>query len=334
MNYLVAGFLWLLVVALSLRARFRADNTMLKAAVVIAASLTTNIDGVYLWMAENLPWPNVLDLVSNILLIVGVYYLSRAIARGARGVGEAATTRGEQQIRRAAAATIAVMAVSFTFIEDPEPSTTFMLEYGGQPAAGLYSGIQYLYIFAVMTGTLVTCVRNVPQMRRMRFRAGFRIIGFGAGAAILLSAAVIVMDVAHVVGAEPLMRAVGMVYDVLSPVAVLLLSAGLAVPPLGRVLSELNLRRSVSAIEPQLKELWLATAAKAPAVSLVGTTAQSGAGGAGKTVRGATEAIHRLVIEIHDWANVHGSTTAQLSAENRAVLSRAEALCLKQGEGL
>ncbi|MCC9195652.1 hypothetical protein QNO08_14650 [Arthrobacter sp. zg-Y820] len=332
MNLLVAAFMWLLVLTLSLRARSRPDNTMLKAAVVIAASLTTNIDGVYLWAAERWPWPNALDLASNVLLIVGVYYLSRAIIAGAR-TRDADWNRGGLRASGAALVTITVMIVSFAFIDNPEPSTKFMLDYGDQPAAGLYSAIQYLYIFAVMSATLVTCVRNVPQMRRKRFRVGFRMIGWGCGVCLLLCLSVIVMDVTHVAGQEGIMRGVGAVYDVLYPLTVVLLSAGLAVPPLGRILSDARIRRQIGAVEPQVTALWLATVAKTPAVSLVGTTAPTLNAGPQNT-REATDSLHRLVIEIHDWINVNGDSAAGLSPAALAALKQAEALCLRQRKAL
>ncbi|MCC9176841.1 hypothetical protein [Arthrobacter sp. zg-Y750] len=328
---LVSVFMWLLVLTLLLRARSRPDNTMLKAAVVIAASLTTNINGVYLWAAHQLPWPNALDLVSNIFLIAGIYYLSRAIARGA-AAGDTGAAPGQRWIPAAAGATILVMVVSFAFIDDPAVSTTFMLDYGDQTAAAIYSGIQYLYLFAVLAGTLLTCIRNVPHMRRRRFRAGFRIIGWGCCAGMGLCSSVIVMDVAHVAGAESLMRAVGTVYDISYALTVLLLASGLAVPPLGRVLSEFSVRRQIQELEPQVKALWLSTVAMAPAVSLLGTTAGSVAAGPEKTARDATDTIHRLVIEIHDWMNVSGQPA--LSVEHQSVLARAEALCLQQGRAV
>ncbi|WP_461169390.1 hypothetical protein [Arthrobacter sp. Z1-15] len=329
MSLLVATFMWLLVLTLSLRARARRDNSMLKAAVVIAASLTTNINEVYLWAAEHSPWANGLDLVSNILLILGIFYLSRAITLGAT----AGSSRGGggRWGRVGAVVTIAVMVVSFARIDNPAPSTQFMLDYGDQPAAALYSAIQYLYIFAVMAATLRTCVGNVPKMRRRRFRAGFSIIGAGCGVGLLLCSSVIVMDVTHVTGQEGVMRSVGGIYDVLNPLTVVLLSVGLAVPPLGRIISDITMGRQLRELEPQLKALWNRTVARTPAVSLMGTGADTVAVPR-QSARETTDVIHRLVIEIHDWLAVSGS--AELSPDEAAALRKAEALCLKQGRML
>ena len=332
-NVIVAVFMWLLVLTLALRARTRPDNTMLKASIVIAASLTADIDGLYLWAAERLPWPNGLDLSANVLLIFGVYYLSRAIAHAAGAAGLADGAKA-LWLRRTAVITVVIMAVSFAFIDDPEPSTSFMQDYGNQPAATVYSGIQYLYILAVMAGTLATCLRNVPLMRRRRFRVGFRIIALGCVAGIVLCGSVIVMDMANVTGNEQLRRAVANVYDVANPLTVLLLSSGLAVAPIGRFLSDFGVRRQIRVLEPRLRAVWLSTVAQTPAVSLVGTTAQSVADTHGKSMRNAEDTIHRLVIEIHDWMDLAENRGRQISPADRDVVSQAEALCLKQGRSL
>ncbi|MDN3481905.1 hypothetical protein QMA10_08205 [Arthrobacter sp. APC 3897] len=332
-NLIVVVFMWLLVLTLALRARTRPDNTMLKAAIVIAASLTTNIDGLYLWAANRLPWPNGLDLAANVLLIFGVYYLSLAIAHGARA-GDSTTGMQAMWLRRAAVITVVIMTVSFAFIDDPVPSFSFMLDYGSQPSAALYSGIQYLYILAVMVGTLVTCLRNVPQMRRRRFRVGFRIIALGCIAGIVLCLSVLVMDAGNVTGNEELRRAAATVYDVSNPLTVVLLSAGLAVAPIGRILSDLGARRQIRVLEPRLREVWLATVAQTPAVSLVGTTAQSVTGAQRNRRRNTADTIHRLVIEIHDWMDLAENSGREMSPADRSVLNRAEALCLKHDRHL
>ena len=215
-NIVAAAFMWLLALILALRAGTRPDNTMLKASIVIAASLTARIDGLYLLAADRLPWPNGLDLAANVLLVFGVYYLSRAIADGARA-GDAASGRGALWLRRAAVITAVIMVVSFGFIEASEPSASFMLDYGNQPAAAIYSVTQYLYILAIMVGTLATCLRNVPLMRRRRFRVGFRIIALGCMAGIVLSVSVVVMDAAKVAGNEQLRGAFATAYDVSNP---------------------------------------------------------------------------------------------------------------------
>ena len=129
------------------------------------------------------------------------------------------------------------------------------------------------------------------------------------------------------------MRSVGGVYDVLYPLTVVLLSVGLAVPPLGRIINDISIKRQIRQLEPQLKALWTKTAARTPDVSLIGSMPDT-APALRKTARGTTDAIHRLVIEIHDWIAVTGNPGAELSTADAAALREAEALCLKQGRML
>ncbi|TYC96603.1 hypothetical protein FQ377_13845 [Arthrobacter echini] len=325
----VAVFMWSLVFILALRARKRPDNSMLRASALIAASLTTNIDQVYVWVNAQLPWANALDLVANLLLIMGIYYLSSAITRGAIRVA-ALRERRTIWMRGAAQATAVLMVVSFALIDDPDASTTFMRDYGDQVAAAAYSAVQYIYIFSVMSGTLVTCLQNVPRMRRPRFRVGFSIIGAGCFTALVLCVVVIVMDAAHIYEATRFLAAVGPVYDVLYLITVLLLCVGLAIPPIGRLLTSLSLRRQLAQIEPDIRRVWLTTVAKSPGVSLVGTTLQD-VQREGRSGRQSLETIHRLVIEIHDWLNVASGLDFELTPVQREALNRAEMLCLRQG---
>ncbi|WDF35049.1 hypothetical protein PTW37_17010 (plasmid) [Arthrobacter agilis] len=328
----VAVFMWALVLILALRARSRPDNSMLRAAGLIAASLTTNIDQVYLWVNAQLPWANALDLVANLLLITGIYYLSSAITRGAIRVA-ALRERGTIWMRGAAQATAVLMVVSFALIDDPVASTTFMRDYGNQIAAAAYSAVQYVYIFSVMSGTLITCLQNVPKMRRPRFRVGFSIIGAGCFSALALCSTVIAMDVANVVGAAGFLSVAGPIYDVLYLITVLLLCIGLAIPPVGRLLTSISLRRKLARIEPDIRSVWLTTVAKSPTVSLVGTTFQD-VQHEGWSGRRSLETVHRLVIEIHDWLNVESSSDLELTPAQREALERAETLCLRQGRAI
>jgi hypothetical protein len=328
-TFLVAIFMWLLVFILALRAHARPDNTMLSAAIFIAGSLTSNIDEVYLWINSLLPWANAVDLLANLLLVTGVYYLSVAISRGATKVG-ALRERETVWMRRSAQVTGVVMAVSFSLIDDPNPSTAFMRDYGDQLAAGIYSAVQYVYIFAVMAGTLLTCLQNVPRMRRARFRVGFSIIGAGCISALLLCVTVIAMDVGNIVGAESFLALVSPWYDLLYLVTVLFLCTGLAIPPVGRLTSGLILQKQLRAIEPEIRRIWLMTVAESPSVSLVGTTLQQVKERHGPAGPSSVDTLHRLVIEIHDWLNVENHNGFELCPKQRTILRRAESLCLKQ----
>lgn len=328
MALMVTALMWGLVLVLSLRARRRPDNTLLMAAIVIAASMTTNVPEIYLWAATWLP-PNTMDLVANILLIVGVYYLSSAIRRGATAAG-AARVLGANRARVAAIGTIIVMVVAFPLIDNPEASTNFMLTYGSQPAAAAYSMVQYIFIFCVMLATLATCVQNVPRMIQGRFRVGFSITGAGCSVALLLCISVVAMDVCHVVGAHQLMIALGGIYDVLFLATITLLCVGLSIPPLSRLVSSFRMRKRVLAVEPEIRRIWSETVAKNPSISLVGTSAPSASAAQELGTTRATDGMHRMLVEIHDYINVTAESDA-LTATDWDRLGEAETLCLHQG---
>lgn len=325
-NVLVAGFMWALVVVLSLRARNRPDNSVLWAAIAIAASFTTNIDSVYLTLTDIGPWPNGFDLAANILLMLGIYYLSRSIGRGATGLGSSGQFN-ERWIRVAVVCDVALMVLFFALIDAPSVSTSFMLAYGDQLPAALYSMIQYTYIFVVMMGVLVTCVRNVPRMRHGRFKVGFSFLAVGCMSALGLCAVVICMDVAHLAGRRDLMLALGLIYTVLYAVTVGLLCIGLGIPPASRLWLSFTRRRKIYVVEPGIRRLWGRTVAEHSSTSLV-TGAKpvesSGVEPAARTIG----RMHRMVVEIHDWLNLHKSS---LSDADRRTLATAEELCMQPG---
>jgi hypothetical protein len=331
MPVVVATLMWGLVLVLALRAKHRPDNTLLWAAVMIAISMTTNVSGIYLWAATWLP-ADTLDLVANLLLVLCVSNLASAIRRGATAASMAGGVDA-RWTRGAAVVTIAVMGAAFTRIDAFEPSTTFMLDYGSQPAAAVYSAVQYLFIGGVMLGTLATCIRNVPRMMQARFKVGFSVTGAGCLAALLLCASVVAMDVCHVLGELELMGALGDIYDVLFFTTMVLLCVGLAIPPLGRQISSLRLRRRVLAVEPAVRRIWTSTVATTPSVSLVGARLQKSLSTQKLGTDQATIGMHRMLVEIHDYLNVNASSDPLTAADWRQ-LDEAEALCLQQGRPL
>jgi hypothetical protein len=324
-NFIVAAFMWSLVVVLSPRARHRRDNAILWAAIAIAVSFTTNINWVYLAASKTIPWPNGLDIAANVLLMVGIYYLSSSIRRGATGLG-ARDDFNERWIRSAAAGAVVLMLIFFSQIDAPVASTEFMLTYGNQFPAALYSITQYTYVFAVMAGVLVVCVRNVPRMRHRRFRIGFSLLALGCVAALALCAVVIWMDVAHLAGYTQLMRNLGLVYSFLYTVTIALLCIGLAIPPVGRLWLSLRLDREVHKVEPKVSIIWSRAVAENSSISLV--TDKSNDPSRASALPDSISRMHRMVIEIHDWLNLHKD---QLSDEERRTLAAAEDLCMQPG---
>ncbi|WP_026821088.1 hypothetical protein [Arthrobacter castelli] len=325
-NVLVTGFMWALVAVLSLRARTRPDNSVLWAAIAIATSFTTNIDSVYLTLTDIGPWPNGFDLAANILLMVGIYYLSRSIGRGATGLGSSGEF-SERWIRIAVICAVTAMVIFFVLIDAPSASTTFMLTYGNQLPAALYSIAQYTYIFVVMTGVLVTCIRNVPRMRHGRFKVGFSFLAIGCTSALGLCTAVIGMDIAHLAGNIGLMLGLGVLYNVLYAVTIGLLCIGLGIPPAGRLWHSLARARKAQKIEPRIRRIWARTVAEQSSLSLVSGTASMEDSEPERMARTIVR-VHRMVVEIHDWVTFHKRS---LSERDRRTLAAAEELCMQPG---
>ncbi|TFC77824.1 hypothetical protein E3O45_06940 [Cryobacterium sp. TMS1-20-1] len=71
MQLIVAVALWGLVGALAIGTRRRTDQSILYAAVMIAVSLTLNIDAVYFAADGVLGGRNYADLPANLLLLLG-----------------------------------------------------------------------------------------------------------------------------------------------------------------------------------------------------------------------------------------------------------------------
>jgi hypothetical protein len=278
-------------------------------------------------VGEVLPWPNVLDLTANCLLLAGVYFLARAIMKGATQLG-AATSPPQRGLNVAALLTAVTMIGVFPLIDAPAISTTFMLDYGDQPAAAAYSIVQYGYIFAVMAFTLVSCVRNVPHMRKGRFRVGFSIIGAGCLIALVLCVVVIAMDLAHLAQDMTLMRELGYIYDWLYALTIVVLCLGLGVAPVSRLYTSFRLNRQLRSTYPRIRGIWRQTVARQPSLSLVGgpETQTEALAGASEAM---AESIHRMTVEIHDWLNFENRSSDELSEADRDILRQAESLCLQ-----
>lgn len=329
MNSTVALVLWVLLLLYTFRVRRRPDNSMYAAIGLIAIAMTTNIDTIYLAVGPLIPIPNLLALVGNLCMLAGVYYLARSIQKGAGAVGTDSRSGGPWT-RRGAWAAAALMCLGFWATDAQELSTTFMLDYGDQLPAAIYSLAQFIYLGLVLLATYQICQRNVPYMRQKRFRVGFRLITVGCMAGILLCICVVLMDVLHLMDQTSLMRTVGAVYNILRLVAAVVLAAGLSIPPIARQLESRRRRSQLRDIAPAVQQLWQQTVAEEAEFSLAETDHQS------VDLRTASpsqlsDVVHRMVVEINDWASL-ASTRERLTPEDQQMLDNAEKLCLHQSE--
>jgi hypothetical protein len=269
------------------------DTSILWASVLISVSMVLNIDPVYLLADGWVGARNHADLGANLLLLTGVYFLARAIHRAAQPASNGRKSLYDLWAKSGLGAAAVSATVSFFLIDAPVTSTSFMRDYGGQLAAGLYSAGQYLYIGAVMAAAGWTCVRFRKAWNTGIYSVAFALIGLGCLSAVLLVVDVIVLDALHLLGEEKAMSAVSGIYAVLNSAAFLFLCTGLALPPAGRKVAAVYETGKTSSVLAGLKPVW----------------GQALTGNAGLTLdrrvvperadRRRSE-LHRMIVEIQD----------------------------------
>lgn len=311
----VAVLIWLLVVCLLPGLRRRRDHSVLTAAITISVALTLNIDQVYVVIDSVLGGRNFVDLLANVSMVVGIYFLSKAIIRAA--TPEEAVEKGDKVGIIILAAVIVGLAASFSGIIIQGSSTRFMVDYGDQWSAALYSSIQFGYIGYVVSVTGVTCFRFRGDMLRPYFRTAFTCIGVGCSFAVLVVLLVLVMDILHLQGLLDAMRAVWPVYDAAVVAAMAFLCVGLAIPPLARRV--LRHRDSVTEedLVSGLTKIWEKTTKKRQDVRLVRDTEMI-------SRLNRAQRLHRMLVEVQDALLVEPSLGSSLDIHDLNVLNAAE----------
>ncbi|XAS74079.1 hypothetical protein VUN82_09720 [Micrococcaceae bacterium Sec5.1] len=310
-----AVLIWLLVVCLLPGLRRRRDYSVLTAAITISVALTLNIDQVYGVIDSVLGGRNYVDLLANVSMVVGIYFLSRAIIRAA--TPEEAVEKGDRVGIILLAAVIVGLAASFSAIVTQGSSTRFMVDYGDQWSAALYSSIQFGYIGYVVSVTGVTCFRFRGDMLRPYFRTAFTCIGVGCSFAVLLVSLVLVMDILHLLGRLDAMRAVSPIYDAAVVAAMAFLCVGLAIPPLARRV--LRHRDSVTEEElvSGLTKIWEKTTKQRQDVRLVRDTEMI-------SQVDRAQRLHRMLVEVQDALLVEPGLGSSLDIHDLNVLNAAE----------
>ncbi|WP_422758465.1 hypothetical protein [Paenarthrobacter sp. C1] len=310
-----AVLIWLLVICLLPGIRVRRDHSVLTAAITISVALTLNIDQVYLSLDPALGGRNFVDPLANVSMVVGIYFLSRAIIRAARP--DEAIEKRDRAGMILLAVVIVGLAASFSAIVAQGSSTRFMVDYGDQWSAALYSSIQFGYIGYVVSVTGITCFRFRGDMLRPYFRTAFTCTGVGCSFAVLLVLLVLVMDILHLQGRLDAMRSVSPIYDAAVVAAMAFLCVGLAIPPLARRV--LRHRDSVTEEElvSGLTKIWEKTTKKRQDVRLVRDT---------EMIRRLDRAqkLHRMLVEVQDALLVEPSLGSSLDIHELNVLNAAE----------
>ncbi|MFK0002663.1 hypothetical protein [Paenarthrobacter sp. NPDC090522] len=313
-QFAVAVLMWLLVASLLPGTR-RRDHSVLTAAITIAVAMTLNIDPVYTSLDAAFAGRNYIDLLANISMVVGIYFLSKAIIRGAtpEDVGKRRDPVGAVVL----GVVILGLTASFSFISTHGSSTHFMLDYGDQFPAALYSAVQFVYIGYVVGATGATCFLFRTGMSTPYYRLAFTFIGIGCALAVLLVTLVLVMDTLHLQGQLDAMRAVSPVYDATVIAAMAFLCVGLAIPPVARRIVRHKEFESQDELVRGLSGIWEKTAGMRQDVRL-----QLGV----ESLRQQDPArkLHRMLVEVQDALLVEPGLASSLDIRELRVLSAAE----------
>jgi hypothetical protein len=313
---LAAAVIWGLVLCLIPSMKKRSDHSIMVAAVTIATALTLNVDKSYLEGDRLLGGRNDLDLVANIFMVVGIYFLSRAILRAADP-----NETMDRQNRSGLAllgVVVAALTLSFGLVDAPRTSTSFMKDFGSQWAAAAYSSIQFLYIGAVVTVTGYTCFKFRGEMARPYFRLALTFIGIGCSLAVVLVLVVLGMDVLHLMGEMDSMMRLSYVYDAAVIGAMTFLCVGLALPPVARGLERRSDSRTADVLVERLAEPWERTTAARAGIRLNVSALGSDPRAASK------QRLHRMLVEIRDAMLVDPELAKSLGESDIQVLAEAE----------
>jgi hypothetical protein len=288
------------------------DTSILWASVLISVSMVLNINPIYLLADVWVGGRNYADL----LLLTGVYFLARAIHRAAQPASYGRKSSYDVLAKAGLAGAAISATILFILIDAPATSTSFMRDYGGQWAAGLYSAGQYLYVGAVMATAGWTCVRFRKAWATGIYTVAFALVGLGCLSAVLLVVDVLALDALHVLGMVKALSALSGIYAVMNSATFVFLCTGMALPPASRKVAAIYETARTSSVLAGLEPVW----------------GQAVAGNAGLTLdlgvvpkrpdRRRRE-LHRMIVEIQDSLARDPEARDRIGAEGLGKLANA-----------
>ena len=308
---LVSTLMWILLICLLVLRRGREERTITYATLTIAVSITLNIDPLYEALDAALGGANLLTLIADLALMIGVFFLGRGVMK--------ASDRQPRIVRLALGRTALAVAlvlsiVAFVFIDQRGTTTSFMLDLGDQPAAATYSIIHFTYYGIVLAAMAALAARRIRVSRgSQRFPPISLLLGSLFG--LCLSAVVITMDVAHAVGNLELMAAVSIAYGPLYLCTFVFLCLGFASQPVLRSLQTRSRAQTTRALVLELEPIWGRATTVRPGISQSADAAFR--------ISEPETVLHREIVEIRD-ALIDSRVSFDLTAGERELVDRAE----------
>ena len=308
---LVATLMWALVASLLIFRRKRTDRSITYAALTIAIAMTLNVDAAYSAVDRLLGGTNLATLIADALLMTGLFFLGRGVMK--TGEYRPRLVRAAVSIPVLLVALLAITA-SFLLIDRGTTTTRFMIDLGAQPAAAVYSIINFTYCLVIVVAMLVLAIRQYRHNTGIQHLPA-ALLSLGSAFGVALCLAVIVMDVAHATGHLDLMHTIQSAYDPLSVLTFVFLCAGFAIQPAVRRAQHRARQRQTVALTAQLESLWHQATRARPGLSQADPLAASSEDPEGH--------LHRVIVEIRD-AMIDPRITFDISTDDRDLLERAE----------
>ncbi|MBP8882228.1 MAG: hypothetical protein KBG77_14125, partial [Dermatophilaceae bacterium] len=189
-----------------------------------------------------------------------------------------------------------------------------MIDLGAQPAAAVYSIINFTYCLVIVVAMLVLAIRQSRHSTGIQHLPA-ALLSLGSAFGVALCLAVIVMDIAHATGHLDLMHTIQSAYDPLSVLTFVFLCAGFAIQPAVRRAQHHARQRQTVALTAQLESLWHQATRARPGLSQADPLAASSEDPEGH--------LHRVIVEIRD-AMIDPRITFDIDADDRDLLERAE----------
>lgn len=311
-SIIVASALLIAVIALLfIRGFGAADRSTIYAVSAVGVGVVLNITPLYGLVDGWLGARNIADLIANTSIILGMASLARGVVTAADGsLPLARIILGEWTPWVA----VLLSIIAFSLIDIAGTSSQFMIDYGDQPAAAVYSGLQNLYFGLVTTSLAIICARQLGRARGFK-RAAAGVLMVGSIIQTVSCADVIFMDIAHVLGEIQLMELGQWVYDFANSVGIVLMATGFVLLPIARFINEQRFRHRAESLAQELNPTWrraLDTQRSGPRAD---TTEEIGS------------ILYRQAIEVRD-AQASARNVFQLSAGEAALLGEAESLLL------
>lgn len=273
--------------------------------------MTLNVDAVYTAVDSLIGGTNIATLLSDAILMVGLFFLGRAVMH--TGEYRPRTVRLALSFPTLLLSMTAIF-VSFWFIDRGHSTTQFMADFGAQLETAIYSIINFTYCGVVVTTMLILAARQYRNsIGIQRLPAALLFLGSASGVALCLD--VIVMDIAHVSDQSMVLYATQPAYSLLSLLTFMLLCTGFASQPAIRRAHHLSRARRTATLAVEIEPLWERATQVRPGLSQAEPRATSS--------QSPEAQLHRKVVEIRD-AEIDSRATFTITENERLLLQTVE----------